>query len=111
MVPEKQAACRVSVLSYNTLVEKSGFTNTVKNDPAWRTYGWHSRREQLIIKMIETSPLIMCLQEVRHVSQYVTPNFQEFKLPLWEMGFEGVFAKRNLEGEFGQEGLAIFYNR
>lgn len=111
MVPEKKAACGVSLLSYNTLVEKSGFTNTVKNDPAWRTYGWHSRREQLIIKMLETSPLIMCLQEVRHISQNVTPNFQEFKLPLWEMGFEGVFAKRNLEGEFGQEGLAIFYNR
>jgi len=27
------------------------------------------------------------------------------------MGFGGVFAKRNIGGEFGQEGLAIFYNR
>lgn len=27
------------------------------------------------------------------------------------MGFEGVFARRNIGGEFGQEGLAIFFNK
>jgi len=27
------------------------------------------------------------------------------------MGFEGIFGKRNLSGEFGEEGLAIFYNK
>jgi len=31
-------------MTYNTLIEKSTFTPTVKNDAGWRSFYWSSRK-------------------------------------------------------------------
>lgn len=62
MEPETKPLCHIKVLSYNTLIEKYLFTQNVKNDSAWRSYTWSSRREQLILKIVSESTDVICLQ-------------------------------------------------
>lgn len=52
MEPEIKPIHHIKVLSYNTLVQKYPFTQSVKNDSGWRSYPWASRREQLILKIV-----------------------------------------------------------
>jgi mRNA deadenylase 3'-5' endonuclease subunit Ccr4 len=52
MEPEIKPIHHIKVLSYNTLVQKYPFTQSVKNDSGWRSYSWASRREQLILKIV-----------------------------------------------------------
>lgn len=61
--------------------------------------------------MVSENADVLCLQEVRHINKNIRPNFYDFCNPLSEMGFQGVFAKRNIGGDQGEEGLAIFFNR
>lgn len=66
------------IFSYNTLIEKNTYTPTVKNDRNWRAYNWKQRLEQIILKIVSENADVVCLQEIRHVSRHMSPNFYDF---------------------------------
>jgi|LakMenEpi03Aug12_release.lakeMendotaPanAssembly.Ray.scaffolds.fasta_scaffold733556_2 hypothetical protein len=41
---ETKVNTTVKIICYNALIEKNGFTSTVKNDAGWRGYSWTSRK-------------------------------------------------------------------